>query len=98
MLIVLAPDHARSDSKDLVDTFLKSPQITKVVVFNAQDSRETPSSFLQEALLFSTFIAASPAWQSNEVIDFLPRLSLIHTKMDTETIFYSGICIAFVLR
>lgn len=56
---------------------------------NAQDSWEKPSSLLQEALLFSSFITASPAWQSEEVIDFLPWPTLIHIKPNTETIFYS---------
>lgn len=97
MLIVFAPDHAQTHSRDPVGAYFKPAPLTKAVVaafffkiLNAQDSCEEPGAFYKELCCSPPSWLPPPAWQSNEVIDFLPRLGLIHIKPNTETIFYSA--------
>lgn len=55
--------------------------MTQATVFNAGWSCEKARSHHREAGLFSA------AWWSNEVIDFLPRMGLIHMEQEAQMMF-----------
>lgn len=92
MLIVFAGDHEQSDSSKPVDTFggffanNRSARRVLVHIIHARSRRV----FYKMLCCSPPSSQPFPAWQSNEVIDFLPLLGLIHIKLNPETIFYSA--------